>query len=84
MTAYRAFGEDHYYGIYQVIYGYITRMDARTYLQLCVGFMGDLESVADTDKIESHAGYLSRMIDAVFLRDPRNHHVWSIINYLAK
>lgn len=80
MTAYRGFGEDHYYDIY----GYSTRMDARAYLQLCVGFMGDLESVADTDKIESHAGYLSRMIDAIFLRDPRDHHVWCVINYLAK
>lgn len=59
-------------------------MDARANLQLCVWFMGDLESVADTDKIESHAGYLSRMIDAIFLRDPRDHHVWSVINYLAK
>lgn len=56
-------------------------MDAGAYLQLCVGFVRDLESVADTDQIKSHAGYLSSMIDAIFLRDPRDHHVWKISQY---
>lgn len=40
--------------------------------------MGDLEIVANIDKIKSHAGYLSSMIDAIFFRDPRDHHVWNV------
>lgn len=63
--------------------GNSTRVDASTYLQLRVRFMGDLESVANADKIKCHAGDLSSMIDAVFLRDPRDHHVWNI-NYSVK
>lgn len=56
-------------------------MDASTYLQLCVGLVGDLESVADTDQIQGHAGDLPSMIDAIFLRDPGDHHVWTVSHY---
>lgn len=51
-------------------------MDTSTYLQLGVGLVGDLKSVADTDQIQGHAGNLPSMIDTIFLRDPRDHHVW--------
>lgn len=63
--------------------GNSTRVDASTYLQLCVRFMGDLESMAHADKIECHAGYLPSMIDAIFLRNPRDHHVCNI-NYSVR
>lgn len=43
--------------------------------------MGDLEIVANIDKIKSHAGYLSSMIDAIFFGDPRDHHVWNVRSY---
>lgn len=55
-------------------------MDASSYLQLCVGFMRDLEVVADVDQVKSHAGDLPSVIDAIFFRDPRDHHVWNV-NY---
>lgn len=55
-------------------------MDARSYPQLCVGFVRDLEVVTDVDQVESHAGDLPSVIDAIFFGDPRDHHVWNV-NY---
>jgi hypothetical protein len=31
--------------------------------------------VADVDQIQSHARYLARVVDAVFVRHPGDHHV---------
>lgn len=47
-----------------------TRVDSRSYLQLRVGFMRDLEVVADVDQVKSHAGDLPSVIDAIFFGDP--------------
>lgn len=60
------------------IYAPHTWVDAGAYLQLCVGLVGDLESVANTDQIQGHAGYLPSVIDAILIGDPRNHHVWVV------
>jgi len=50
-------------------------VDASPYPQLGGGLVGDLEGVADVDQVQRHAGDLPRVVDAVFVRDPGDHHV---------